>query len=79
MFKKEELNISRVTYERGGVNLQGHIIIHAIHQHILEKFFDKKTLRKEMKKVKHPDYTRSWEIVVRDGYKKIIKELTEGL
>ena len=63
---------------KAGGNLRGHIIVHAIHQHILEKFFDKKTLQKVVDTVKHPDYLRSWEIVKRDGYKEIIRELTKG-
>ena len=64
---------------KAGGNLRGHIIVHAIHWHIMDKFFDKRTLQKEMKSVKHPDYLRSWEIVKKDGYKQIIKDLTRGL
>ena len=56
-----------------------HIIIHAIHAPILKKLFGENVLNKEKKEIPDPRYLRSWEIVDRDGYKKILEELTQGL
>lgn len=56
-----------------------HIIVHAVHEHIIRKFYGEAKLETEKKSVKHRDYILSWRIVERDGYKNIIKELTRGL
>lgn len=63
-------------YAREPLNTKIHIVVHAIHHHILERFFGIKRLKRQMNMVKDPDYLRSWKIVAREGYENIIKELT---
>lgn len=56
-----------------------HIVIHAVSAAIMKKLFGEKRLNREKRAVRDPKYIRSWEIVDRDGYTNIIKELTRGL
>ena len=50
-----------------------HIVLNAIHKHILLKFFNKKRLKINIKALKHlKDYRRAWDIVEKQGYKFII-------
>lgn len=56
-------------------NCKIHVVIHAIHLEIMKKYFDEKTIRKEMEAVKIDDYTRSWEIVVKESSEKIVQKL----
>ena len=58
---------------------KAHIAVHAVHEHVLRKFYGKERLLREMQDVKDPNYVLSWEIVKRDGYQNIIRELTAGL
>lgn len=52
-----------------------HIFVHAFHQHIYLKFFEKKRFKKEILIAsKYPDYKRAWDIVKAEGYENIIKE-----
>lgn len=51
-----------------------HIPLHAMHTHVLLKFFGEKRLEREVKWSKHPDYRKSWKIVDKEGYKNIIRE-----
>ena len=63
-------------YRKEGWNVAIHVPIHAIHQEIFLKFFDKKRLDREKKICEnYPDYKRAWEIVEKEGSKEIIKEL----
>jgi len=53
-----------------------HIPIHAIHKHIYLKFFNEKRLKRDIKfSQKSKDYKKSWDIVEKEGYENIIKEL----
>ena len=53
-----------------------HVPVHAIHKEIYLKFFNKKRLKIEKEICKsYSDYTKAWEIVEREGSKKIIEEL----
>lgn len=62
-------------YRKEPLTTRIHIPLHAIHSHIYLKFFDKKRLIRDIKLISFlPEYKKSWEIVQREGYKKIIKE-----
>jgi hypothetical protein len=53
-----------------------HIPIHAIHKEIYLYFFNRKRLEREKQICKrYKDYKRAWEIVEKEGSKKIIEEL----
>ena len=56
-----------------------HVIVHAIHTPILKNLFGEERYQKERNSMTSPDYVRAWEIVDRDGYEDIIKELTAEL
>ncbi len=63
-------------YKKETINTRIHIPVHAVHKHIFLKFFGQKTLAKEIADMKkYKDYSRSWKIVERDGYKDIIRVL----
>jgi len=65
---KEESKIIRV-----------HILLYAIHTHIYLKFFGKDRLLRNIKTMKsHKDYSKSWDIVEKEGYENIIKEFKES-
>jgi hypothetical protein len=52
--------------------------LHAFHSHIYLKFFDEERLKQDIKRVKKlKDYRKSWEIVEREGYEKIINEFVK--
>ncbi|NYZ79622.1 hypothetical protein H0N95_00020 [Candidatus Micrarchaeota archaeon] len=57
-----------------------HIFVHALHKHILLKFFGEERLRKTVDfsnkiKSEKPEYARVWEIVESKGFENIIKEI----
>jgi hypothetical protein len=57
-----------------------HIPLHAIHTHIYLKFFGEERLRRNVETMSFlPDYKRSWEIVQKEGYKKIIQEFVKAV
>ena len=61
-------------------NSVGHLIVHAVHKHILLKYFDKKRFEKEINSLKNlKSYRRSWEIVNKGGHENIIKEFTSKI
>ena len=62
-------------YENESLRTRNHIILHAIHAHILVKFFDRSRLKRASQFLKTPDYMRSWEIVNTSGYENIIKRI----
>lgn len=66
-------------YQSEKLGARTHAVIHAIHTHILKKFFGMRRLKKEMERIRHPNYIRAWNIVKRDGYQNIIAALTKGL
>ncbi len=64
-------------YSGQSLNVITHILLHAIHMHIFLKFFDRKRLEREIKILKHlDDYRRAWEIVLKEGYQRIITDFT---
>ena len=65
-FLEEYSNESSVT--------RNHIILMAVHAHILLKFFGQKRL-KIASSGKHPDYARGWQIVNELGYQNILKQV----
>lgn len=63
-------------YNKEKFNTRTHVPIHAIHKHLMLKFFNQKRLDNEIERcAKWPIYKRSWEIVERDDYHKIISQL----
>jgi hypothetical protein len=65
-------------YKNESYKTRGHIPVHAVHAHIYMKFFDAERLERDFKAAnKIPDYRRSWEIVKKEGYEKIIEEFVK--
>lgn len=65
-------------YKKESRTTRIHIPLHAIHEHIFQKFFDEKRLRREIDScTKNKDYRQSWVIVQKEGYKMIIQEMKE--
>jgi hypothetical protein len=61
-------------------NTRIHIPLHAIHYHIYLKFFNENKLKRDIKISKnYPEYKRSWEIVQKIGYEKILKEFSKRI
>lgn len=56
---------------------QVHIVIHAIHEHILRKLYSEKALLREKNLPHSPNYVLAWKIVEKDGYQNIIAELVK--
>ena len=57
-----------------------HIPLHAIHNHIYLKLFDKERLQRDIEFMSGmKDYERAWNAVKKEGYRKIIKEFKERL
>jgi len=53
-----------------------HIPLHAIHQHVYIELFDADRLHRDKELSKQSiDYDNSWNIIEKEGYKKIINEL----
>ncbi len=72
---KKAWNYINRKYRKESHTTRIHIPLHAIHSYIYLKFFDKKRLSRDIKRISFlPDYKKSWEIVEREGYEKIIKE-----
>lgn len=51
-----------------------HILIHAILKETLLKIYSEKQTKKFINSYKKPDYKKAWEIVEKEGSKKIIKD-----
>jgi hypothetical protein len=65
-------------YKNESFKTRIHIPLHAIHTHIYLKFFGEERLRRDVEAISFlPDYKRSWEIVQKEGYKKIIQEFVK--
>jgi len=63
-------------YKRENWNTIVHIPVHAIHKEIYLYFFNRERLEREKQICKrYRDYKRAWEIVEKEGSKKIIEEL----
>jgi len=59
---------------------RNHIPLHAIYTYILLKFYNKRRLKREIELISYlPFYKRSWQIVLREGYKNIIKEFITSI
>ncbi len=70
--EKKYLKESRIT--------KIHILVHAIHKHIYLSFFDQERLDQDIKNArKKEDYKRAWDIVEKEGYKKIINKAKQSL
>jgi len=66
------------TYKKEVEVTKRHIFLHAVHKMAYLDLFDKKRLKRNIKRddIK-PDYKRSWEIVQKEGYENIIKKFRE--
>ena len=63
---KKESHITRI-----------HIPLYAIHSHVYKKLFNEERMERDMYWIKFfPDYKKAWEIVKKDGYENILKELS---
>jgi len=61
-------------YEKEKRLTKNHILLSAIHWKILNKFFGKDSIKKEIKQLNHEEYKRAWEIVKKETPDKIIKK-----
>jgi len=66
-------------YEKYSRTTKYHVSILAVHEHILRKYFTKKSLERQREANGNKDYIRAWAIVEKEGYRNIIKKLTRGL
>ena len=65
-------------YEKEEFDTSIHLLLHAIHKKIFEKYFEKARLKEEIKMNSfYPNYKRSWEIVNEQGEDFIIKEFKD--
>jgi hypothetical protein len=64
-------------YEKEERLTKTHILLSAIHWKILDKFFGKDSIEKEIKQFNHEEYKRAWEIVKKETPDKIIKKFYE--
>lgn len=61
-------------YSKDTENALIHVIVHAIHEQIFLNLFTEERLRRDKRIMSvHPDYRRAWDIVEREGAKKIIQ------
>ena len=57
-----------------------HIQVQAIHSHIYLKFFGKRRLKRNIKRISfRSDYKKAWDIVQKEGYQKILKEFSKRI
>ncbi|MCA9485843.1 MAG: hypothetical protein KC506_03300, partial [Nanoarchaeota archaeon] len=62
-------------YKKESHTTKIHIPLHAVYSHIYYKFFDEKRMMVDYNYMKEvPDYNKSWNIVLDEGYQNIIKE-----
>lgn len=55
-----------------------HILVHAIHEHIYLKFFEKERLERDKERMASiPEYKRAWDIVEKEGHERIVEKLRE--
>jgi len=67
-------------YKRETKKTKTHIPLHAIHTHIYLKFYDEERLKRDIKLLSHlKDFKKSWKIVRKEGYQKIIKEFVKRI
>jgi hypothetical protein len=67
----------RDKYKKEILNTRTHVLLLAIHKHILLKYFGEKALRKEIERTKYfknAGYYEAWQIVEKEGYRNIISE-----
>ena len=57
-----------------------HILVHAVHNYILNKLYDKKRLKKNIQFLSSQiDYKRAWDIVQKEGYQNILREMRKRI
>lgn len=71
-------------YSNEGERTRIHIPLYAIHAHVLLKFYGEKRLEQEIARTKHftwdsKSYQRAWEIIQKEGYKKIIEKFRKKI
>jgi hypothetical protein len=63
-------------YKKESVATKQHIYLHAIHTHVYLKFYGEERLKRDIRMLSSlPDYKKSWDIVRKEGYEKIISNL----
>jgi hypothetical protein len=76
--KKSWVYIER-KYKKESWATRCHIPLHALHTHIYLKFYNEKRLKRDIKSLPKKDYRRSWAIVQKEGYQKIINEFVRRI
>ena len=77
---KKAWNYFHRKYKDEDFNTIIHIPVHAMHSHILLKYFGQARLNREIKSLSNlPDYKRTWDIVQEDGYQDIAKEFKKRI
>jgi hypothetical protein len=67
-------------YKSENFNTKLHIPVHAVHYHIYLRFFGEERLNKDIKLISFlDDYRRSWNIVNKEGYGKILEEFVKRI
>lgn len=67
-------------YAKETFESMAHISVNAIHAHLIKEIFDDQRLEFNIRLMKDlPDYKSAWEIVLKEGYKSIIKEFKANL
>lgn len=67
-------------YKNLSWNCAIHVPVHAIHKEIFDEFFEKRRFEGEIEACSYyPDYKNAWDIVLKEGSKKIIGKLRKSL
>jgi len=65
-------------YKNEKFNTIIHIPVHAMHSHIILKYFGEKRLKREIESLSHlSEYKKAWDVVKNEEYKNIIKEFNK--
>ncbi len=71
-FNKKYRGESRVT--------RVHVIVYAVHSYLYRELERDERISENIRRVRHkPDYKKAWDIVIRDGYEKIIEKLKQNI
>lgn len=63
-------------YPKESLRTRIHISLHAVHKHIYLQLFNESRLKRDIERAQSKvDYKRAWDIVQKEGYENIIKEL----
>jgi hypothetical protein len=77
---KEAWEYFHKKYKKESFITRIHIPLYAIHSHVYKKLFNEERMERDMHWIKFfPDYKKAWEIVKKEGYKKVLKEFNSRI